>query len=303
MQKKNMDKLIESALAIEAQAAKEAGALGFMVRSLVQATLPHSDPGPVEAWGRKNGDMSLVIQPGFTIDENKVPLNIGIPYGTKPRLLMAFIASEVVKTRSKEIVLGSNLSEFMRRLKLTPTGGRWGTITALKTQMKRLFSATISFQYNTSKIDLNVGFKIASKTVLFWDNKPLNRTVRWESTVLLSQEFYDEIIEHPIPVDMRALLALKGSSLALDIYCWLTYRISYLKKTAVIPWKKLQTQFGSGYPATAQGIRDFKKRFLQELKKVYCVYSSFKAEPTTHHFLLHPSKTHVSNPKNTLCDA
>ena len=239
LDKKNLDKLIADALAIEAQEVKDAGALGFMARALVQATMPHKNPGKVEAWGRRNGNFSLVMQSGYVIDKFNNPKNIGFPYGTKPRLVMAFVASEAVKTRSKEIVLGRSLSEFMRQLDLTPTGGRWGTIPALREQMRRLFSSTISLQYDTEKAEINVGFKIASQTILFWDTKSPYQTTLWESTVSLTQEFYDEIIRRPIPIDLRALSALKSSSLALDIYCWLTYRMSYLKHTTEIPWELL----------------------------------------------------------------
>ena len=87
--------------------------------------------------GRQNGNFSMLMQPGYVIDKNNNTRSIGLPYGTKPRL-MAFISSEAVRTRSKEIVLGSSLSEFMRRLDLTPTGGRWGTIPMLRDQMRRL---------------------------------------------------------------------------------------------------------------------------------------------------------------------
>jgi hypothetical protein len=47
---KNLNKLISEALAIESRDAKEAGALGFMARVLIQATMPHSDPGDIPAW-------------------------------------------------------------------------------------------------------------------------------------------------------------------------------------------------------------------------------------------------------------
>lgn len=55
----NLDRLITDALAIEAQDAKEAGALGYMARALVQATLPHSKPDGNE-FERRNGAFTLV---------------------------------------------------------------------------------------------------------------------------------------------------------------------------------------------------------------------------------------------------
>lgn len=292
MKQKNLDKLITEALAIEAEVAKEAGALGYMARALVQATMPHKNPGKVEAWGRRNGKFSLVMQPGYTVDKNNTPKSIGLPYGTKPRLVMAFIASEAVKTRNKEIVLGRSLSEFMRQLDLTPTGGRWGTIPVLREQMKRLFSSTISFYYDDESAEISGGFKIANKTILFWDSKSPNQTTLWESTVSLTQEFYDEIIERPVPVDLRALSALKSSSLALDIYCWLTYRMSYLKRSTEIPWELLATQFGSDYAET----RDFKKNFIKQLRKVLVVYGA-EINQGERGLILKPNKPHISSAK------
>lgn len=288
LDKRSLDNLITEALAIEAQDAREAGALGFMARALVQATMPHKNPGKVEAWGRRNGNFSLVMQPGYTVDKNNNPQSIGLPYGTKPRLVMAFLASEAVKIRSKEIVLGRSLSEFMRQLNLTPTGGRWGTIPVLKEQMKRLFSSTISFQYDAGKAEISGGFKIASKTILFWDTKSPQQTALWESTVSLTQEFYDEIIERPVPVDLRVLSALKSSSLALDIYCWLTYRMSYLKRSTEIPWELLATQFGSDYAET----KDFKKNFIKQLRKVLLVYGA-EISQGERGLILKPTKSHI----------
>ena len=70
MNKKNIDKFITEALAIESEEAKKAGALGYMARALVQATMPHKNPGLVEVWGRRNGNFSMAMQPGYVIDKN-----------------------------------------------------------------------------------------------------------------------------------------------------------------------------------------------------------------------------------------
>ena len=51
----------------------------------------------------------------------------------------------------------------------------------------------------------------------------------WGSVVTLSPGFFSAVTERPVPVDFRALKALR-SPLALDIYCWLTYRMSYLER-------------------------------------------------------------------------
>ncbi len=289
MNGKNLDKFISKALAIEAEDAKAAGALGYMARSLVQATMPHKNPGKVEAWGRRNGDLTMLMQPGYRLDKDNKPCNVGLPYGTKPRLVMAFISSEAVKTRSPEIVLGNSLSDFMRQLDLTPTGGRWGTIPMLREQMKRLFSATVSFQCDTKTAEIEGGFRIARNSILFWDPKSPDQTALWKSTVTLTDEFYKEIIERPVPINMKALAALKSSSMALDIYCWLTYRMSYLRHATEIPWGLLAAQFGSDYAEA----RDFKKNFLKQLRKVLAIYDA-KIEIGDYGLILKPSKTHVT---------
>jgi hypothetical protein len=94
---------------------------------------------------------------------------------------------------------------------------------------------------------------------------------------------------------MDALKALKRSPMALDIYCWLTYRMSYLKSSTTIPWAALQIQFGASYASTPQGLRDFKRAFLRELKKVYVIYSCIKLASLPEGLTLYPSKSHISS--------
>ena len=54
----NINKLITEAFAIEAEEAKEAGALGYMARALTQATMPHRNVGGNE-FTRENGAFTL----------------------------------------------------------------------------------------------------------------------------------------------------------------------------------------------------------------------------------------------------
>lgn len=282
-------KLIEEALAIEAEEAKAAGALGFMARMLVQATMPHSDPGDVAAWGRRNGAFSLVIQPGMTLDAKSQPKSIGLPYGSLPRLLLAWISTEAVRTGEPAVVLGDTLSSFMRELGLMPTGGRWGSITRLRSQMKRLFSASISCTYEGNEHWANTGFRIAEEAHLWWDPKQPNQADLWQSSVTLGNKFFQELISHPVPVDLRALKALRRSPMAIDLYCWLTYRMSYLRKDTVIPWPALQAQFGADYALS----RQFKAAFLVTLRKVLTIYSGAKVIAVDNGLALKPSVTHI----------
>ncbi len=95
------------------------------------------------------------------------------------------------------------------------------------------------------------------------------------------------------PIDLRALKALKRSPMALDLYTWLTYRMSYLERLTEIPWGALQLQFGADYPYTAQGTGDFKRMALAALKKILVVYPKLRASDGPRGLRLLPSPSHV----------
>jgi hypothetical protein len=281
---KHIQKIIENSIAIEMEEAKKAGALGFMARALVQATLPHRNV-PGNEFSRKNGNYTLSIL---------TPAKIGLPYGSIPRLLLAWITTEAVKTKQRELILGRSLSDFMGQLGLMPTGGRWGSITRLREQMKRLFSASISCTYDDGHNWSIKNVTPVSLANLWWDPKQPQQSTLFESNLVLGEDFFREIVSQPVPIDIRALKGLKKSPMALDIYCWLTYRMSYLRNQTEIRWEVLQTQFGSNYAQNAQGVRDFKRAFLREARKVSVVYPLANIDQNEEGLILRKSKPHIT---------
>jgi hypothetical protein len=278
-----IDALINQALAIEDEQAQEAGALGFMARAMVQATLPHRAVAGNE-FERRNGNFTLTLQ---------APSKIGLPYGSVPRLLLAWVTTEAVKTKSRELELGDSMSAFMAELGMTPTGGANGSITRLKNQTRRLFAATVTASYEDDKQIADMGYRLADRSVLWWHSKDPEQAGLWKSSVTLSEHFFNEVIDRPVPIDMRAIKALKQSPMALDIYTWLTYRASYLKRPTVIPWSSLALQFGSDYSR----LRDFKQAFIDELKKVVLVYGHVQVDATEQGLIVKPSLTHIPKTK------
>lgn len=276
---KQLDKLIEEALAIEAQEAKEAGTLGYMARALVQATMPHRKFVGNE-FSRKNGAYTLSIL---------APSKVGLPYGTIPRLLMAWITTEALRTKQRDLILGDSLSQFMEKLGLIPTGGRWGTITRLREQSKRLFTSTISCSYENKNLSAEIGFRVADRHMLWWDPRSSEQMDLWQSSVCLTEGFFNEIVKNPVPINMAALKALKRSPMALDIYCWLTHRMSYLKKPTEISWAVLEKQFGADYKET----RLFKWKFINQIKNVLLVYPEANIELMEKGLCLKPGKPHI----------
>lgn len=221
---------------------------------------------------------------------------IGLPYGVIPRLLLMWVSTEAVRTRERRLVLGDNLTNFMRQLDMVPTGGRWGSIARLREQSRRLFTTNISCIYEGNDRSGETGFRIADSHLLWWDPQSPNQRNLFLSTVTLSEVFFNEAVQHPVPLDMRALKALKKSPLAIDIYVWITYRMSSLRRATRIPWESLKLQFGSSYPDTPQGKADFKRKFASALKRVEAVYSDLggNAIPEAKHLVLHPAKSHIA---------
>lgn len=284
--KADLKKQMVEVVANEVEEAKQAGKVGYMARAFVQATLPHKETAG-SIFKRKNGGYELTI-----MSPN------GLPFGSIPRLLLSWVTTEAIKTRSPFIVLGASLSAFMAEINLASTGGKQGSIKRFVKQTERLFSSVISYRVETkhnngTEIEVG-GLLIADKCNLWWHPKNPNQMPLWKSSVSLSPQFFKEIIDRPVPVDMDALLALKRSPLALDIYCWLTYRLSYLQKDALIPWEYLQMQFGADYAQDAEGLRGFKRKFLLRLKDVAAIYDTAKVYNADHGLLLKPSPPHVA---------
>jgi len=241
----------------------DAGSLAFMGQALVQTTLPHSDPG-VACFERTSGSVSLSIiaNPRF-----------GLPFGTVPRLLLAWICTEAVKTRSPLLSLGNSQNDFLRKLGMR-TDGR--DCQRLRAQSLKLFSSMLSITYQRHGRFGLKNMSIADEAFVFWDPHRPDGRMLWESSLRLSGEFFRNVTESPVPIDRRVLHALARSPLAMDIYSWLVYRIFLLRVTqrpsVLIPWPSLKLQFGADYSATPRGLLDFKRQFLLRLKDALLFY-------------------------------
>jgi hypothetical protein len=162
--------------------------------------------------------------------------------------------------------------------------------------MRRLFSCFISCNYHDKDRDSTDGFKIVRKADVWWHPHNAEQSGLWKSTLMLSEEFFEEIMAAPIPVDLKALKALRRSPMQLDLYMWLTYRNSYLKAETAISWDQLRMQFGAEYARSD----NFKAAFKDALKKVLVVYPSAKIQTVDAGILIAPSATHISKRGKTL---
>lgn len=234
--------------------------LGFMMRLLALCTLPRTNPGDRTQYVRRNGPHILTMTATGTPPK--------LPYGNIPRLLLAWVCTEAVRTQSRTLRLGRSHSEFMRKLGMTSdSGGSRGQLTRTRNQMQRLFAATVTVIERLKGNERSISSYIADRRDYWWDPKG-DQPMLWESTIELGERFYDEIVSCPVPLDMHILRAMKRSALGLDLYMWLNYKMFGLRETQRLTWRQLYRQFGPTNKADKKTVDNFRTQVLRELAKL-----------------------------------
>ena len=249
----------------------------YLARELVQCTLPHKNPKDATSWVRRNGNFALILETSL---DQKTLKPMGLPYGSMPRLILLWIVTEAIRTKSRHIKLGGTLNDFLRALGLDPNtgGGKFSDAKKLKQQVERLLHCRISFHYSEGNAQKGrkafLNMELAREGRFWWDIKNPEQGGLFESEIILGEVFFEAITAAPVPVDMRALLPLKKSPLAIDVYTWSTYRLHTMQRAGhrqiKIPLAELKEQFGSEYGR----VRDFKAAFTEALEKVQQVFSA-----------------------------
>ena len=244
------------------RASEAAPDTGFMARLMMLCSLPRNNPGNRYRYVRHNGPYTLGLTAG---------INTKLPFGNIPRLLLAWVCTEAVRTQSRELVLGASLSEFMRKLGMEDrSGSARGDRTRLRNQTKRLFNASIWLIYEDERGERFIASPIADRGELWWNERKTGERVLFDSEIRLGEDFFQEIIRHPVPLDLNILNALKRCSLGLDLYLWLTYRTFTLKRPLRLSWWQIYHQFrdGPGGASDHRTIQNFRQKALRELKKI-----------------------------------
>ena len=258
--------------------------MGFMARLMALCSLPRTNPGNRLQYKRVNGPYKLIMIAGG---------DCKLPFGNLPRLLLAWVCTEAVRTGSRVLVLGASLSKFMRALGInSDSGGARGEYTRLRNQMKRLFGCTVSLIYKDKHGEAAVNSLIARRTEFWWNERKPNEPVLWESKIELGEDLFNEIIRHPVPLDMNTLTALKRSSLGLDLYLWLVYRTFVLRAPLRLTWRHLYRQFGVN-PSKASDkntVNRFRTHALRELKKIKLAWPELNYSMAPGLLILHPSR-------------
>jgi hypothetical protein len=232
----------------------------YLARQFVQATLPHSDP-KADTWSRQNGNFTLGIQAGFNVKTGK---SHGLPYGIIPRLLLFWITTEALKTKSPRLELGASMAGFMREVGLDPGhGGKRSDGQRLQVQMTRLFQARISFmqevQDGSNEGSAWLNMQVSRKGVLWWNPRNPAQGSLWNSWIELERDFYDAITAAPIPIDVRALRALNE-----------VYRVEHTGRARFIPWRAVAKQLGADYEGD-NAAKELARKARAALRKIATV--------------------------------
>jgi hypothetical protein len=245
----------------------------FQHSVLCQTFLPYRNPGDdVKKWQQKQGNVSLAIQATEAFNADGDLEFIGLPYGTKSRLILAHINTLAVKTGKSAINIEETFSGFIKAMGLS-TDGR--TIAEVKEQLRRLTTSLISLGYTDEEKVMQVDFKIAKAFDTHF-SKDGNNRVMWNSTIQLTDDYFSSLANHAIPLDERALAALSNNAMALDIYAWLAQRLHRIPhgKPQFVAWQNLKEQFGVGYGE----MKKFKQVFRKTLLTVRLQYQTARIE-------------------------
>ena len=262
--------------------------LSFLHSGLCQTCLPHSRPTDNSTpWERRSGRFSLTVLPGG-LDRGRGFEYVGIPYGPKARLILIYLQTEGMKSRA--VSLGASFSAFLRSLGLAVTGGRRGTISAVREQLLRISQCRFTMQWISTDTTQQV---IANTQIVdrleLWRGRD-----EWLEHVELSEQFHEHLREHAVPLDRRGIAHLSGSSLGLDLYTLLAYRLPRLDRDLHLRWSALQEQLGTAERTT----NTLAARIREIMADVMTAYPHARVDLTPHGLLLKPSAPAV--PKATV---
>jgi replication initiator protein len=239
---------------------------------LCQTCLPYRDPGnAVRRWERRQGQVHLLVNAGEALNpEEDRYVELGLPCGPKARIVLMHLSAQAIKTQSATIEVEDSLTAFVKRIGLA---GHGRDIRTVKDQLSRLSAATIRLAITKEERAFQINTQIVTAFDL-WLTKDDRQRVLWPSTVRLSEEYFQSLTKHAVPLDERAIAALSHSAMALDVYAWLAQRLHRIEygKSQFVPWKSLKDQFGFNH----KHMRKFRQVFLKALGQVHSQYRGAK---------------------------
>jgi hypothetical protein len=100
----------------------EDSSLALTYSGWATCSLPHKRLPDDRVWSVVSERVSLAVEPGRrpTAPGSTEYQFVGVPYGSHARLILLYLQSEAIRTRSREIELGSSMREWLSRIGVPP---------------------------------------------------------------------------------------------------------------------------------------------------------------------------------------
>jgi hypothetical protein len=262
--------------AIEAAAAymgEEQSEIAFLFSGWAHAALPHRRIPDDALWRIETEHVTLLVEPGRRPLPGGENAWVGVPYGSRARLIMLYLQSEALRTGSRDVELGRSLSDWLGRLSI-PLGGK--SYRDVKEQASRIS--------RTGLINQNI-----LDTAMFLDGS-CDQESLFVETAKLSESFFEQLKKHPVPIEESAISPINNNSMALDVYCWLAYRLHVLHKPKTVSWQALRIQFSPN----VKHLFHFRAHFKDNLALALAVYPAARVEESENGLTLFPSPPPVT---------
>lgn len=247
------------------------------------AGMPHKKPRIEDAnWRIETDYVTLLIEPGTRVQADGQEAPVGLPFGSYARLILIDWQTEALERGSRDVMMGPSLKVSLKRMGL-PHGGK--VMELVREQIERLASCRFTFHLKTTDRRGAVANVNIVDHIEYCEAGSTGRTRRYVERVRLSELFYQQLRAHPVSVDKASVMAIRNSSMALDLYMWLAYRLRSLESEKAISWAALKGQFGGGVSA----MRNFKPLFNENLQLALGVYRSANVLTTPTGVVLRPS--------------
>jgi hypothetical protein len=205
-------------------------------------------------------------------------IEFGLPFGAKARLILLYLNQQAILKQSPVIEVEHSLGAFIKRVGLdgAPNGRLYREV---KEQLGRLAASRLYIGNRLNGHTVTEKRDIVQDIDVFFPKDGQQRLL-WPNTIRLSDEYFNNLASHAVPLDEKAIYLLKDSALELDIYGMLAERLHRIPndgKGQFISWAHVYEQYGGGYSQ----IRQFRNKFLHHLQNVCAAYSDARIEHKT----------------------
>ena len=258
----------------------EEAAPGYIHAGFAMTALPHKRTDSLE-WIRDGADIRLRIESGKSHDGTAA----GIPFGYVARLILLYLQTEAIKTKSREVELGRSMHSWLKAMGLNSGGKGYE---AVREQSRRISLCRLTFYRLADGGEAVLNGSFVREAIL--PNRDAGSQLSlWRETVLLDEVFYESLVRHPLPVRESAIRAMAGRSMAIDLYVWLAYRLHHLTRPTRVPWPAVYRQFGAGFALP----RQFKAHAREALALALAAYPEAQVRVDDEALTLLPSPAPV----------